>query len=274
MLFIRLWFVLLKKSADKMVFYRKRFTKILVPYFLVALPAWWMADIMFNHKNVLEFLKDLLFVTFWEKGELWFWYIPMILLCYLSFPYAFKKIDSSDGNRWFKELFVFVTLIALLLKLENEVIFNNIQIGLLRIPSFFFGSCIGKASYEKCKIPKEFCFIVAVSLLLMFNLRSSKVILYRYTLGIFGIVMFGMYAIILELLTRKHYEIERLCRPIEWFGKYTLELYLVHVAIRGIMHLMGYATWRIRYECLLIGMSIVISVLLKKFSDLIVREVL
>lgn len=57
-----------------------------------------------------------------------------------------------------------------------------------------------------------------------------------------------------------------------WFGKYTLELYLIHVMIRKVMKAYGYPTYRLVYEGVLAGLSIILSIFLNKIAGAIQKK--
>lgn len=59
----------------------------------------------------------------------------------------------------------------------------------------------------------------------------------------------------------------------EWFGKYTLELYLIHVSVRRIMKSVGYPTYRLAYEGLMVMISIALAVFLNKFTESINKRI-
>ena len=65
----------------------------------------------------------------------------------------------------------------------------------------------------------------------------------------------------------------KIIKIMEWFGRYSLELYLSHVAIRRVMNILGYHTYRYSYELIMIGLSLIVSVLIKKITDEIQRMV-
>lgn len=258
-----------KKNPNIKLFFKKRFSKILIPYLIVAIPAWFIKDILLLNTSWIQYFKDILFISFFESGIKWFWYILMIMICYLIFPYIFTFIE---GHRNFTKMIcalIGITLIAKLLQLYYPALFKNVNIALLRFPAFFLGGFIGKESYHNNNIPKSSLILLILSFLLM-TYKSSMGILYsRYILGLFGIVIITLIAIVLYLINIKTVLLKEYSwfKAIEWFGIHSLELYLTHVAIRGIMLMCGFHTYRIRYECVLIVLSIISSYLLKKICN-------
>lgn len=62
-----------KRNPDAGAFYRKRLTRVLVPYVAVALVGWIWFDFVHSDAGVVRFLADIAFVTFFTDGVKWFW---------------------------------------------------------------------------------------------------------------------------------------------------------------------------------------------------------
>lgn len=148
-----------KRKPDTKQFYAKRFLKILIPYVLVALPAFVWRDLFFEKLGVRNLIKDLSFISFFEEGKVWYWYIFMICVCYLLFPWIFIVFETAPDSVTEKlrlmQIFTFVTVIAILLSLSYEQFFGYINIALLRFPCFFAGTAFGKMAYVKFPTKRE-----------------------------------------------------------------------------------------------------------------------
>ena len=84
-----------KKKPDIQSFYKRRFLKIIIPYVIVAVPAWFWRDFIHSGAGLATYFKDLFFVSFFNRHVIWYWYIFMILVCYLIFPYIFEVVDTA-----------------------------------------------------------------------------------------------------------------------------------------------------------------------------------
>ena len=60
---------------------------------------------------------------------------------------------------------------------------------------------------------------------------------------------------------------------LEWFGKYSLELYLVHVTVRKFMNRAGYRTCHLRYEFVMVLASIVLAWLLQRIVQVVQKAI-
>lgn len=59
-----------------------------------------------------------------------------------------------------------------------------------------------------------------------------------------------------------------------WVGKYTLELYMLHVVLRRFFRIFDFMTYRISAELLLVLMSFVLAVVLSRVASIVQRPLL
>lgn len=265
-----------KKNNKPKDFYLKRFKKVLVPYLIIALPALFIKDIMLEGGNILDVIKNITFISLFTNGTKWHWYIFFICICYLVFPYIFdvfntSKDDITDHKR-LMTLVSFVTVICILLQLYSKELFNNINIFMLRFTPFICGVLIGKYSYNKKEIKKSHIIISILALPTIFLIKDSGIIILRYILFIVNSCLYFIGIIILNnISTLKITEIP--IKIIEWFGKYSLEIYLVHVTIRTFFNHFGLHTYILKNEIIFICISLVVSIILNKLSTIIIKKV-
>ena len=260
----------MKKKPDIHQFYKRRFTKILIPYFLVAIPTFFMNDIIHAHTGFNEYLADLSFYSFFTDGVARFWYILLILVCYLIFPFVFEMAEESNNRSTEKmriiNFFAFFTVAAIVLRLGNKSLYENVNVALLRVPFFFLGCFVGKSAYEKRTISGGTYGLMLFSLFMIQFRVKSKALFARYAAAFLNLSA----CIVIALLFKKLSRFEKLHNGIkkffEWFGRYSLELYLTHVAIRSVMRDYGYHTYHVKYELFLIAVSIVSAVILNIIS--------
>lgn len=265
-----------KKNPTYGAFLKRRFSKVLVPYALVAVPAWIWCDCFFKKIGFISFLKDISFFSFFSEGKTWYWYILMILFCYVIFPWVFDIFETQtsqkDGQMRLLAIFSFLTVTAVCLQLYMPLAFKRTNLMLLRLPIFFFGCYLGKASYEKQKITGEWvAFILLAAAMPLLRRLNGNILVIRYLLGWFHLALLAVLVGVLEWLEQHRITLSWLRKILELFGKYSLELYLVHVTVRGVMNYLGYPTSRIRYELLMLVISLALSWLLKWLSQKIIR---
>lgn len=260
----------MKKHPDISQFYKRRFTRILIPYFLIAIPALCWNDFLFDKTGVKAFFSDLSFYSFFTRGMSWFWYILLICFCYLIFPFIFRAIDKAPNEESEQmriiNLFTFFTMITFVIRLSNKELFDNTNLALLRIPFFCLGCFIGKYSYEKRSISGGTYGLMLLSLFAIQFRKGSKIIFARYSAAFLNISACILIAILFSKL--KHFEkIHNWIKKFfEWFGKYSLELYLAHVTVRGVMRDYGHPTCYGRNELIMVAISIVLALIVNQLT--------
>ena len=265
-----------KKNNNTKEFYLKRFTKILIPYLIVAIPALFIKDIILDGTTIIKYLKDLTFITLLTDGVRWHWYIFFICICYLIFPYIFKVFDSSKDDitdhMRLMNLISFTTIICIMLQLYCKEVFSNTNIFMLRLTPFICGVLLGKYAYKKEEIKKHHIVITFLSLFLIWLAKDTNIIVTRYTLFIVNSSLYFIGILILDKI--KHLKITEIpAKIIEWCGKYSLELYLVHVTIRTFFHRAGYPTYSFPTIIIYLILTVILSIGLNKLSNLINKTI-
>ena len=265
----------MKKRSDVRSFYIRRLKRILIPYCIVAVPSYILLDVCVDKTGWGEAIKDFTFITFFSDGDRLYWYIGLMLLCYLIYPYIFQIVDSArdaiDGEIRLISMVSAVTVLALVIALYEKDMFGNVNIALLRLPVFIAGCFYGRSSYEKRESYWKWLILFALSGYLLTMLPSGSPIFARYVTGIFNISCCAGIAWIFSQLSMRP-----VIRILEWFGAHSLELYLVHVTIRKFMKGAAFHTCRLRYELVLVCSSIVIAwilqILVRYITDHLLKE--
>lgn len=263
-----------KKNSQYKQFISKRLKRIIIPYLLISIPAFFIRDVLIRGEGLQSVLAGVTFYDFLTTGDNWFWYILMIGICYLIYPWIFEIVEENKSKiksqLTMLGVFTFSTVIAMMLQQYDSQLFSKLNIIILRIPIFIFGSFIGRASYEKRAMGKEWLILGIISLICLPLRETNKIILVRYVLGMINLFLFFVLARIWEKFNRHNIKLTFINKIIEWFGKYSLEIYLTHVIVRSIMCNLGYRTCQIRYYLLMVIISIVLSVIVKKLTELII----
>ena len=163
-------------------------------------------------------------------------------------------------------LFSFVTLLALVMQTYYAALFSHVNIALLRFPSFFVGSYFGRVAWQKKRVHPGVFLLGAVFVFLLPLRFNGNIIMTRYILASLFLFLLLLTVALLEYGPFPKCK-QIIIRVLEWFGRYTLELYLTHVAVRAILCYLGYYTSRFRYEALMLVLSLLLSLLLKRVTD-------
>lgn len=207
----------------------KRLVRILVPFFIIGGSYFIYSDI-YVMGNWKRFFGEITQVAFWAKGSHRVWYIPGILVCYFIYPYLYAFFYDRGKNVNFIKLVV--VLIAWMgftyaFKQSYGEFYNKIEILLTRIPIFIVGSACGKAIHDKKEISVLWLIpaaIVSVGALVIIKNCKMQLIQQRYLYFVWAIGLLLVFAFIFSIV-----RINALDKILNWFGKYSLELYLTHI---------------------------------------------
>ena len=240
-----------KRNPDAGAFYRKRLTRVLVPYVAVALVGWIWFDFVHSDAGVVRFLADIAFVTFFTDGVKWFWYIAVCLICYVLFPLVFAVVDGTRNvaAAWVRTLALCAAavLVAVALYRFAPSFYDNVDLIVNRIPCFIFGALLGRLKvYLRAALNLLLCICGVVIMDVM--ARAGKP------------ALAGLHDVVSKVLS--------------WFGRYSLELYLLHVMIRKMLNLNDLPTTHPRYEAVVIIGAIALSIPLKRLCNLIQHRLL
>lgn len=277
-------------------FYKRRFTRILIPYFIIALPTWLVLDFILQPKWRIIFLPDLFMITPFI-GRVLFWYIPMAAICYLIFPLVYKVVEGNDKINKFTNAFVRILLLstifiiaAFLMRTYFYNYYDKVNVFINRFPAFFFGVLIGKYSYEQKKI-KIFGFrpgIYAVIVLFILLVIASNIwklptipIVDVHTRTLLNLMACLMAAYILDLLINSHVFLLHsmsnvIIKFFSWFGKYSLELYLLHVALRYplmFLNVPKFPIYRLHTYLLVIMFALALALSVNRMTEVVNKQI-
>lgn len=257
------------KNQDLSVFLYKRLMRILLPYLLIATPYFGYVDLI-QRGRMKSFFMDMTLQSFWFNGSHLIWYVNMILLCYLLYPYLYAVFFGKKKNTVLRCLIVVmgVVLFTVGFKIARPKDYADLEILFTRLPIFIIGSACGKLVYEKKKMPRASFFLIALIVICSFPILKYNWItgIYqRYYYAILAVALCFAMAWIMEQV-----KWEWVHRCFSWFGSISLELYLVHILLRSyFMHSIYYNTHVWRKWMFLMILSTVLAYLVSKVTALI-----
>lgn len=271
-------FYSLKKNFNIKSFYYNRLKRLLVPYLILALVYWIYVDLIYKDTGIMQFIGDIFLITFWTEGNTHFWYVAFIILCYLCYPLLFKAFsDEKKANI----RFILISCVYVVILIAVSVIFpewySDTEIAVTRFWVFLFGSWAAPLVYNK-KIIK-FAPLMAFGIIARLAALSTRFIgggiqgifnisypLNRWVISWCAVGIMLVCVILMEILKN-----EKIGRFLSLTGKYSLELYIVHVSVRTIMNYNGFHTYYIYNYIIMIIISIIISLILNLLSNRIIK---
>lgn len=233
------------KSEDTFQFYKRRFFRIIPTYLIIAIP-YRIYDIISEegYNGISAFIgsliKKIFLIEFWTESSASLWYIPSILICYLLYPVLYKIFDLKRNK--ILRIFSFAILSALSV---GFIIFLTVKDfprptdrWFFRIPTFLLGCLLAPYVKKGCRIKSSnilwiFSFIIIFGIFTFLNIKTE----YLYYGNIIWVSLFNsLFAIPLLVLIPCFFEkfkVQKLSGLLKFFGKYTLELYMLNEAALG-----------------------------------------
>lgn len=227
-------FFSLKKDGNIRNFYLKRVKRVIIPYFLIAIPGFIVLDLVIRRVTIKNFLVDIFLVPFWQQGDFILWYISFIIFLYLIYPTIYFLFLESEKSNFRLFICFLVTLLLNIWGLYNvPKVYDRFEIALARLPLFIVGCWGGKRVYEKKKLSWWF---LAGTLLMFIALKVAliywrgritgrmELLITRGSFGVGAVSIIFFAAMIMDRIDN-----ERIGKALRWLGGLSLEIYLIHM---------------------------------------------
>lgn len=270
-----MFFAWSKKPTLKQ-FYKNRFLRIV--------PTWFLVNLIVQFETIIcgqidwwKEIKCFTGLSFILDGNLYFWYVPAILLLYLLTPAIMKQYEKN------KKRAVVFCFLFLILALGICVIFRrmNYTIFLFRIPIFVLGILLGDCAYQQKRFPKKLPGVLLV--VILFGLLGEYAI--KHTFSIYRFVRYDFkyfiyFAVASAMCILLCYLFERYqvkMNFLKFVGSISLEVYLLHeFLLRVVTEKVGkvpFDAYGIIYNLLIFLVVIIISKVIHEIMGCFVRKV-
>ena len=246
------------KNKYQKRYYIKKVKRLLVPYILISFPYFFVIDIIQNG-NVIDFVMHISTLSFWCSGNYsGMWYISVTVLLYFLYPYIHKLLFNSQRPT-ISMIIMIATLIALryIVQIISIDYYHDISIGISQIPMFILGAyCMLYIKSNYNLTIKVFSTVLLATI--AFRLVINFLPFFKPEFDMFRVLT----SIIVFCFILKKFDIllNKLHIPqlLQWFGQYTLELYMVHLLVYYMLNnLCGDMFSEIYY--ILIGVAVAIT---------------
>lgn len=266
----------LSKDQDIKRFYKRRFYRFVLPFLILAIPYFALVDIHGQY-GLLKYIGQITTISFWLSGNYHgMWYIAISLFLYVIFPVLYRFLSLL---KTFKINWILIILLSLFINkavlLYFPETYAKIGIGIDGIPYFFvgvfFASIVNLNRIANFSI-KEFAIVLILFVInLIIGLQNISPISSRIISLCFWILFF---ASICKLFSYNH-TTGWLNNFFAWFGKYSLELYLLHIyfwfIVKNMLNL-GPLLDIVVAVCLSICLSVPIHFFINKISEFIRKK--
>ena len=221
------------KNSNLKLFYLRRIQRMWLPFMMMAIPLYAYSFYQKGAFDMLEYLGLVTSLGYWF-GDTNMWYIALSIALYAIFPFYYNWMERN----WTEKTVITSILsiiICWMISYAYPIYFNKVYLALPKIPIFFLGIYIGYLAVKKKEIAvyKYIAMFLCLAVLLFIFSRSDSFYMYYCDLALFPITIWIVCMIYDKL--RNYYLIKILLTIWNWLGKYTLELYVLHLLFYGII---------------------------------------
>ena len=230
-------------NNNALIFYKRRFIRIL-PAYLIVIMLYAIISVILYNESLTEYLWRYSLVSFFTNAVLHEWFIASILLLYLLYPLIYRLIKNNHVAAFIMVGAVYLIIFSRISSMiPYSLVFVIItDIFITRVPAFLIGSICAELSLHGKKIKKSWCYILLIlgPIVCGINLYSYKAGTPMYWTTIRTLFIILIFAVIIFwIFIREHFKdikfIENACRFFSYIGAFTLEIYLLHEKILGIL---------------------------------------
>ena len=272
----------LKSCYNFRHFFIKRVIKLFISYLVVAIPFWVILDFVINQTGISGFISDLFFISFFSNGTRDYWYICFALISYLIIPSIYRYIEKCENGPklYYSRCCILLSAYFLVLFLSGIVFpefIINTEIMLGRFLTVFLGLMMGRLIYAGSKMKKSHILIMISMLFLTDFCKNAikiswiRMLFNRWNLGIKGVLFILAFCLMRSLLSDEKNTIDEI---LNYVGSYSLELYLIHVSIRGLLYNSPIYSSNLLLYATMIVVSFLLSIALKSITKRISAKLL
>lgn len=261
------------RNPDMKRFLTRRFIRLFLPVFVIS-GAYWIWKYLIEEGSVARFFSKMTMLDFWITGDQQIWFVALIFVCYLFYPYLYEYLyNAKFANAWIRLGILLVIVCGLTLCMETAYPgkYDRIEIALTRIPSFVLGTFAGKYVYEK-KTASGWWYVGAlISFLGTFVVLKMHLLSGSWERWLY---IFAGIPVILLLVWFFHVCSWSWVRKFfAFFGNISLELYVSHILVLRLYRMTPfYQHCRLAHYAVILGISILIAYLAGKLIAWIMKS--
>ncbi|WP_338129581.1 acyltransferase [Ligilactobacillus saerimneri] len=255
----------LTRNSDIKSFYERRFKRILPTFIIVSVTYYYWLNFIYKDTGIWGFIRGEFFIDFFRIHDKTYWFILLILLMYLVFPYLYIFLLPSKKKRTLRLVLLFIAWLVLIIALWfiNGPLFNNVEILLFRIPIFILGLFFAPKIMKDEHLTKyELSVLLSIFTLKLIFIRASILPIKGRIIAIFWAfpIMFMSVWLCRNFIVKNG----TLDKFIKWTGSLSLELYTIHVSLREIFNAYGFSMAIVWHYMIMVVLTYIMAVLLKR----------
>lgn len=234
-------------NSDIKFFYRKRIARLYVPFFILSFPLYTYFLFARDDYGYIDYFKQLSTLFFWTDGNYGgMWYVSLSLVLYFVFPFIFKFIFRKEKFLGVLTRVMFLLLLLYILiffiMYVDKIYYEKISIGVGKIIFFIIGCLFGYIVKKEAMSFKSYTFLVYAIIAMYIVFTTMRLIAHVdgvYIKDICGVLQKFSFMPVLCItfnVFNKSSCVRYISDIINWFGKYSLELYLLHLHFFMFLH--------------------------------------
>lgn len=208
------------------IWYKKRFLRILIPYLIVYVPYCIVFQLLGKY-SVVDSVLCLSTLEYWlfHRGA---WFVSLILVLYLITPLLHKCLSCNHRWLW---AFCFIVSLMVLSNIDIEGtaptnVLNNIQWAFGRVPSFILGMAISKDCKSDAKISAFWILLTTVLWVIL-----AKIFHLAATAWMIVPLLVFLSVVFIKLLSK----VSVAYNSLTLLGKMSLESYLTNITVNSLL---------------------------------------
>lgn len=138
------------RNPNTVQYLRKRLSRLWIPVLVINLWYWLM--LYSKERDIGDLIARIFLVRFWQQGDQSIWFVSLILILYLIYPFVYRIIyinDKGSGIAVRTATLMMLSYIAIFMaaSLAPEA-FKMTEIATTRIPVYLLGCGLGKLIYD------------------------------------------------------------------------------------------------------------------------------
>lgn len=228
-------FYSLSKNSKTIDFYKRRFWRFYLPFVLIVLP-FLLRSLFTGNFYIWSFISQITTLNFWFYGNNnGMWYIAVSFALYVITPPIFHFITRNQNFVLTKFFLVIIGMIGINcgIKYISSNYWDMVEIGMKYTPMFFVGMLVAYVTKKGWGDG----IVVAITTLLfgiLYIVMEIGGIVVPY-IGVICKTLFYTLVLCVFLSILAKMSFTYLSKVLAWFGKYTLELYVLHLFINSLI---------------------------------------
>lgn len=245
----------LNHSSNYKRYIIKRIKRLLIPYWIISTPYFLYTDLYVGDGNWTSFVTHFTTVAFWLYGNYsGMWYISLTVFLYFLYPFIhsffYKNAKIIVVNVSALSLLTVVCLFCV--KNITPEYYEMTRVGISLAPMFLAGSI---TMYLVCNKTTTETLQLAIICIATFGTLIILDVDNIYLL--INLISIFILSHVLGWLSNRS---SRIIKILDWFGKYTLELYVLHLLLFNLFDQVDFTGERGTHMVLAVVISIMICV--------------